>query len=282
MQGRFRKFNRDELIGAISDLRIDRVGNEVITSYSGRTLRTKRVSDRYEVFDIATYMVRHIDRITSNFTVTHYSLRITGGTQYLILVSDPVEVGGRQFRKCFFILNSSDCSRSLSIRMGLCLDGGDLFVIPSVHNINVGRRHLRGITASAEDASSGVYGETFGEQVRAISSLVGERVMLGRVRQLLVGDGRGHGRFDALRSALLRGGSLTPAESAALSRMPPSDSAGDDLPHDMHLDAYLVFTTYMSIHSRCDSHVVARETDRIMRITSSFIRKSKIEQALSD
>jgi hypothetical protein len=279
---RFKRFDRSELVAAISALRIDRVGDEVITSYSGRVLRTKRVSKRYEVFDIADYMVRNIDRITSNFPVTQYSLSITGGTQYLVLASDPVEFGGSSCRKCFFILNSSDCTRSLSIRMGLCLDEG-LFVIPKVHNIRVGRRHIRGITADAEVASAAMGGETFEEQVRAISSLMGERVMLGRVRRLLVGDdGRGHARFDALRSALVSGGSLGPAEAAALSSMPPSHSAGDELPADLHLDAYLVFTAYMSTHFGCDSHVVARETERIMRMTSSFVRRSRIEQALSD
>jgi hypothetical protein len=67
--------------------------------------------------------------IEKNFKISQYKIDIIGGKQYLQLISDKVEVGGVEFYKSFYILNSSDKSRRLSFNVGLYSENASCYVI---------------------------------------------------------------------------------------------------------------------------------------------------------
>jgi hypothetical protein len=83
--------------------------------------------------------------IEKNFKISQYKIDIIGGKQYLQLISDKVEVGGVEFYKSFYILNSSDKSRRLSFNVGLYSENASCYVIGST-NTSLIKKHLKGVT----------------------------------------------------------------------------------------------------------------------------------------
>ena len=184
----FRNYDKQELIDRIDQLSIERQSNQIITKYGGRVIKVANVSNRYEVFDIVKYLKDRIDDIEKNFTISKYQLRIRGGQQYLKLISDKVEIGGVEFYKSFYILNSSDKSRRLSFNVGLYSERSNFYVITSVSNVGLIKKHLKGVTQAAEEATSGLNNETFNEQIESLQSLVGHRIALSKIRKAILGD----------------------------------------------------------------------------------------------
>ncbi len=109
----FRIYNKAELFNYIDKIEVEKVNGQVITKYNGRVTQVANVSERYEVFDIAKYLKEKIELIEQNFTISKYQLQIRKGQQYLQLISDSVNIGGTEFYKSFYILNSTDKSRRL-------------------------------------------------------------------------------------------------------------------------------------------------------------------------
>jgi hypothetical protein len=62
-----RKYNKQEIFDKLDKLTIERIGNSIITKYNGRTIKTATVSNRYEIFDIVSYLKNKISLIESNF-----------------------------------------------------------------------------------------------------------------------------------------------------------------------------------------------------------------------
>jgi hypothetical protein len=53
---RFKNWNKEELIGEIEKISIERADNQVITKYAGRIIKIANVSKIYEIFDIVQYL----------------------------------------------------------------------------------------------------------------------------------------------------------------------------------------------------------------------------------
>lgn len=279
----FKPFDKEKLLQAISGIDISMQDDMVITKYFDVLKSCTKVSKRYEIFDIKSFMNEKIELICSNFDIQHYKLSIRRGIQYLTLVSDSVEINGSNFYKCFFILNSSDKSRRLSLNMGLYQESSDVYFISGIKSMSLYRKHLTGISSAAEDVSKSFSGETFDEQIAAIKSIVGERVMLSNVRNIIVDEDMKicHKKFDAFKNILLHNAKLTSLtrEQEDLLRT-PSERCVFTATNDISIDAFMVFNLYMSIFRNQDSHIVKKETDRIMSITQWFIRNEKLKELL--
>lgn len=273
----FENYNKKELIDRIEKISIERIGDSIVTSYYGRVVNTTIVSKRYEIFDIVKYLKDKIEAIEKNFTISKYKLIITKGVQSLQLLSDSVTINGVNFRKSFYIVNSTDKSRRLSFNAGL---HSEKFYIIGINNISLTKKHLLGVTKAAEDASEGLNGETFDEQIKSLQSLIGHRIQFSKLREVILGDKEktpqiNHRKFDAMKNSI-RHSNLNLTKNQIDMLFTPSESL-KTISNDFYLDAFSTFVEYMKIFSRQDSHIIKKETDRIMKITQWSVRNSVLE-----
>jgi hypothetical protein len=280
-----RQYNKQELIDKIDRISIEREGNTIITKYDGGVINATPVSNRYEIFDIVKYLKSKIDMIEQNFTISKYSFKMTSGRQYLQLISDKIEVGGLEFYKSFYILNSSDKSRRLSFNVGLYCETKNFYVV-GVKNVGLVKKHLTGVTQAAEVATEGLNGETFNEQVDAMNSLVGHQIAFSKIREVILGDKKeipkiNHRKFDAFKNMIryeVSDGKLKLTNAQHDILLKESDKINTISPlEDFNLDAFKAFQIYLRIFNRQDSHVIKIETDRILKMTKWAIRNAVLE-----
>lgn len=280
-----KQYNKQELIDKIDRISIEREGNIIITKYDGGVINATPVSNRYEIFDIVKYLKSKIDMIEKNFTISKYSFKMTSGRQYLQLISDKIEVGGLEFYKSFYILNSSDKSRRLSFNVGLYCETKNFYVV-GVKNVGLVKKHLTGVTQAAEVATEGLNGETFNEQVEAMNSLVGHQIAFSKIREVILGDKKeipkiNHRKFDAFKNMIryeVSDGKLKLTKSQHDILFKESDKINTISPlEDFNLDAFKAFQIYLRIFNRQDSHVIKIETDRILKMTKWAIRNAVLE-----
>jgi hypothetical protein len=281
----YKPYNLDELFTKIDAIEITRQGNQVVTKYFDRVINTTEVSPIYEVFDIRAFMKAKIDQLAHNFNMGWYKFVMKRGIQELTILSDDVEINGATYYKAFFILNSSDKSRRLNMNMGLYRADNNSYLVSAIRNMSLSKKHLRGVTQSAEEVSQAIDVETFDEQIASIKSLVGERVLLSKVRETILDKDLkvNHMKFDALKNSLRwsktdKMDSLSSEQIKTL--MTPSEKLILDHHNDFSIEAYKVFNCYIQVFSRQDSYVVKRETEKILKITQCFIRDEKISQIL--
>lgn len=277
-----RNWNKEELFKELNKLSIERSGNTIITKFGGGILKTSYVSDIYEVFDFVSYLKDKIEVIENNFPIHKYNLQIWGGKQLLHLISDEVIIGEDKFHKSFYIINSTDKSRRLSFDLGLKSDN---FYSVGMTNLTLSRKHTKGVSKVAIDKSIYLNGESFDEQIKDIKSLVGHKVNFSKIREVILGDEVNipkinHHRFDAFKNAIRWELSNSLSRESVNLLYTPSDRISYVGDLDFSLDAYWVFKKYLQIFNREDSHIVKRETERIMRITRWFIRDSFIREIL--
>lgn len=282
----YTNYNKTELFNKIEKISIEKVGEQVITKYDSRVINVTNVSNRYEVFDIAKYLKDKIDLIEKNFIISQYQFVLTRGRQYLKLISDKVSIGGIDFYKSFYILNSSDKSRRLNFNVGLYSDTSKFYIISGVSNIGLEKKHLTGVTQAAEDATVGLDGETFNEQVESIESIVGHRIKISKLREIILGDKNdipqiNHRKFDAFKNSIRFAASdgkisitndqksMLLTESEKMTSITPED--------DFFIDAFWAFQVYLTLFNKQDSHIIKNETERIMKITQWSVRNSVLE-----
>jgi len=278
-------YNKIELINKVNSVEIYRLGNQVITKYQNRVVNTSVVSSLYEVFDIKSFLLSKINQLEANFDILYYRFALRKGRQELTLLSDSIEINNTPYYKSFFILNSSDKSRRLSMNMGLYRSDNDSYMVAAIRNMSLSKKHLRGVTKMAEDVSQNIDIETFDEQIASIRSLIGERVLLSKVKDIILDKDLkvNHNKFDALKNSLRwsksdRLDSLNTEQIKTL--MIPSEKLVIDHHNDFSIDAYKIFNCYLQVFSRQDSYVVKKETEKILKITQCFIRDQKINQLL--
>ena len=281
----FRSWNKEELFNRIDEISIFRKENQVITMFGKTVVNVTNVSERYEVFDIRSFMKSKIEQIEANFPIHFYKFRLKSGVQELTLISDEVEINKTPFYKSFYILNSSDKSRRLNMNMGLYRADNNSYVVGSIKNLSLSKKHLKGVTQLAEEVSKSIDIETFDEQIESIKSLVGQRVMLSKVREIVVDKDLkiNHKKFDALKNSLRHSPTdkiygLTKDQIETLST--PSENLVFNSKNDFLVDAYQVFSCYIQVFSRQDSYIVKKETEKILKITQCFVRDEKINSLL--
>jgi hypothetical protein len=280
----FRNYNKEEIFKNIDQISIEKnEQNQVITKFGGRVINITNVSNRYEIFDIVKYLKDKIELIEKNFEISKYQLKITNGQQYLQLISDKVEVGGVEFYKSFYILNSTDKSRRLSFNVGLYSQSSNFYMI-GANNVGLTKKHLTGVTKAAEDASEGLNGESFDEQIESLRSLVGHRIQLSKLRQVILGDKEdvpqiNHRKFDAFKNSVRFAASdgLIKITNDQRHQLFTESEKINTIQHDFYIDAFWAFQVYLRLFNKQDSHIIKNETDRIMKITQWAVRNNVLE-----
>lgn len=285
----FQPYNKQNLLDRINKIEIIREENQVITKYDGRVTAISDVSNKYEVFDIKKYIQEKLDLIEKNFEIKEFYFSVTKGIQQLKLISDTIEINGMEFHKTFFIINSSDRSRRLQFNSGLYSKGSNFYMVSTTQNLGLSKKHYRGITDAAEEATKDINVETFDEQIEAIQKLVGHKVAFSKLRKVMVGDGSvktNHLKFDKLKEHLLwalredKSVTMTGENYSLLRKR--SQYAGDVDPNkDFYMDAFMVFQVYMKLYSHLDSHIVKTETERILGITQWAVRNELLGDLLA-
>lgn len=280
----YTNYNKQELVDKINSISISlSESGQVITKYHDRVVSISNVSKLYEIFDIKKYLIDKLDLIEKNFNIIKYDFKIKKGIQYLTLLSDTINIEGVEYHKSFFILNSSDKSRRLSFNVGLYSSTKNLYIINSVKNIGLVKKHLRGVTEAAEMASAGLNDETFTEQIDLIKSLIGHRISLSKLKDIIVeypDVKTNHLRFDAFKNSIIyynSEGRLNLTNDQRNVLRTPSDRLTLDIRTDFYIDAFWAFQTYLKLFNRQDSHVIKRETERIMNITQWSVRNAQLE-----
>tara|TARA_R110000782_G_scaffold262528_1_gene354651 strand:- start:31 stop:894 length:864 start_codon:yes stop_codon:yes gene_type:complete len=280
----FLTYNKEVLFSVIDRISITKEGDQVVTKYGNRVIKVANVSNRYEIFDIAKYLKSKIELIEKNFKISQYKIDIIGGKQYLQLISDKVEVGGVEFYKSFYILNSSDKSRRLSFNVGLYSENASCYVIGST-NTSLIKKHLKGVTKATEDATDKLNGETFDEQIESMNSIVGHRVLFSKLRGIILGDGDvpdiNHRKLDAFKNSVRAATGPNKIElsheqrNLLFSYSKSTNAIPKEL--DFYIDAFWGFQTYLRIFNKQDSHIIKNETERIMKITQCSVRNDILE-----
>jgi hypothetical protein len=283
MKRNFETYDKQALLKKIDQIDISQKDDKVFTSYFGKTLAVSTVSTRYEIFDIKNYLKSKIETIEKNFNITRYCLRLNQGIQELTLLSDTIEIQGLNFYKSFFILNSSDKSRRLSFKAGLFCESKNFYVVPSMKNVGLTKKHLRGVSEAAEIASEGLDGESFNDQIESLNSLVNHRISLSNLRNIIVTNKDvkvDHQKFDAFKNAIIfysSEGRLKLSGGQYKTLRTYSESLTIDNDNDFYLDAFWSFQVYMRLFNKQDAHIVKRETEKIMSITQWAVRNQTLE-----
>ncbi len=283
MYRRYLKYDKGSLFDKIDKISIESVGSQVVTKYDNRVISTSNVSRRYEIFDIKSYLRSRIGSIEKNFDIREYLLDIRGGIQELVLLSDEVQINGLKFQKSFFILNSSNRSRRLSFNAGLFSKDENFYIISNVKNVGLSKKHLKGVTKAAEDAIENINDETFLDQISMIQSLVGHKVSFSNLKKIIVDDPDvdvNHLKFDAFKNHflyLLQDKRIRLSDDQLRTIKTPSKKLSIDTKNDFFIDAFWSFQTYLKIFSNQDSHVIKKETERIIKITQVSIRNQALE-----
>lgn len=282
----FKTYDKQELFDRIEKISITRTDNLIITKYNDNIINTTEVSNRYEIFDIVKYLKDKIDSIEKNFPIYKYRLEVRGGKQSLQLISDKVKIGEVEFHKSFYIMNSTDRSRRLSFNIGLKSDNG-FYVVGK--NASLSKKHLKGVTKAAEDASQDITGETFNQQIESIESLVGHRIKFSKMREVILGDVNfddvskiNHRKFDAFKMNFRYSTSFhdkfslnNDQKTMIIKRSEDLTNIPDNL--DFDIDAFWAFQIYLRIFNNQDSHIVKNETERILKMTQWAIRNRVLE-----
>jgi len=280
----FKVYSNSELIESIDSIEILKDKNQVITKFKGVIISVSNVSNRYEIFDIKSFIKSKIEDLEKNFKINYYRLNVRRGLQELTLLSDKINLNGRTYYKSFFILSSSNKTRALNMNMGLyCVDNNTSYVF-GINNMSLYKKHFTGITKIAQDTSQTITDETFNEQIESIESLVGEKVMLSNLQKIIVDKDLNvnHKKFDAFKNQLLWSlhdkVNVTNSEKKIL--LTKSEDIKFSIVNDIEIDAFKAFNCYIQIFSRQDSYVIKKETQKIMNITKYFIRNQKIQEIL--
>lgn len=282
---RYITYNKEELLNKIDNIDIQMSGDskQVITKYQNVVKSISNVSNRYEIFDIKKYLKDKLDVIEKNFNIVKYEFIIKKGIQSLILLSDIIEIENIKFHKSFFILNSSDKSRRLSFNAGLYSQDKNLYVINSARSIGLTKKHLKGLTIASEQASIGLNDETFDNQINSIKNLVGHKVQFSKIKEVIVDNSEvklNHLKFDSFKNSIIyynREGRIELTKDQRNLLLTPSEKLIIDSKDDFYIDAFWAFQIYLKLFFNQDSHIIRKETEKIMNITQWSIRNQQLE-----
>lgn len=268
-------YTKESLLNELNLLKIERIGDLVITKYKGDVIKTSTVSNRYEVFDIVGYIKEKLETIEKNFKIDKYSLSIKGGVQYLKLYSDKIVINNIDFYKTFYITNSTDKSRRLSFKVGLYTNLKNIDYINS-NELDFSKKHLSGVNKLVEESFNKLDEQIFTEQIESLRSLDKHIIKLSNIKEVITTDNEkiGNKRFVSFKNKVLFNGlfDLTDSERKELFRNKT------DILYDFELDAFKVLLTYLSMFSYQDSVIIKKESERILELTKFMIRKKVLSK----
>lgn len=278
-------FNYTELLTKLSNIEIKLEGDEVATYYNKRQTSRTKVSNKYEIFDFRPFVIRCINEVQKNYTIDKYTLSVIGGRQEIRLFSEPEIIDGKEFRRTFYLLNSSDKSRALSFSYGLKYD--DFHFVSKKGTIY--KKHYTGIT-SYVDEHIDLDDTIFQEQIEVLEKIIGDTIYMSDVQKVITESEildkakvTLKNNFDKFRDLLYRDSRNIISESdreklkvSWLSKVKKDYIKADDF----MIDSFLVFKTYLKLFIRKDAGEIKRESERISKLGVLENRKNSLDSLL--
>ena len=282
-------FDYERLLREMSGIEIKLEGDEVATYYNNKQVSRKKVSTKYEVFDFKPFVIQCIDSVIEKYDIEKYELTLRGGRQEIRLFSFPEMINGEEFRKTFYLLNSSDKSRALSFSYGLKHMGFHFISTSGA----IYKKHYTGITKYVEDRVD-LDDSVFIEQIEVLKKLIGSPIYMSNVQKVITESEilseskvTYRNNFDNFRRRLY--------DNTYNSDLPKEDrkklyvnywdrvkSVDFCLPeNDFVVDGFLVFRTYLELFNKKDAQIIKNESKRINNLTIIGQRDSSIDELLN-
>lgn len=273
------EFDKELIYKTLSKLEIIPSNGVIITKYDGKFLAEKEISKKYESFDFHGYVKKVIDEITSNFDIKNYYLYLNKGIQQIKLEGDEISFNDEKFKICFFILNSSDKTRALSVSLGL-RNKNYTFITEAG---TIYKKHYNGIN-NYVDENININTNIFKEQLEILKSLIGETISYKDLQKTVTTSLNSD---KLLSSQELVFNNLIRAYYYSLEKnhhikqklcdiIYHSKFSTKELDYDFYLDSYEVFKIYMNFFANKDSYVIKNESERILKMSKYFKRKNII------
>ena len=281
-----KEFDFQELIEKISDINIELVGNEVITKFGERVLSTTEVSNRYEIFDFKPFVITCIKEVMQSYDIEKYELILVKGIQEIRLYSKPEIVNGEEFRRSFYLLNSSDKSRALSFSYGLSHNYFDFILKGGT----ISKKHYKGITEYVEERID-LDDTFFQNQIVILEKIIGDKILMSNVQKVVTQtDNISEAKkslllnFDNLRYILQRNKDLQMSDEdrKKLASYSRSYMVKDyTVPgNDFSVDSFTVLKSYLKMFNRSDCSTIRRESERIAELSIYQNRNSLLDGLL--
>jgi hypothetical protein len=107
-------------------------------------------------------------------------------------------------------------------------------------------------------------------------------VKLSNIRDIIVDENLkvNHSKFDSFKWSILNfqsEGRIQLSNDQKMMLRMPSEKLQITGENDFYIDAFFAFQTYLRIFSNQDSHLIKKETEKIMKITQCSIRNNQLE-----
>ncbi len=269
-------FNKEEIVDIVSKLEIIQSNGVIVTKYDGRFLAEKEISKKYESFDFNSYVEKVIDEITKNFEIKKYTILFKNGIQQIILEGDEIEYDNEKFVITFYILNSSDKSRALSISLGLknkkysfITEKGTIY-----------KKHYSGINEYVDD-NLNLNTDIFKEQLDVIKSLIGEEISLSDIKKVITTSLNGDKILSSqenIFNSFIRSYYFSENDKFIKDKLYPIiyNLKNREIDYNFYLDSYKCFEIYMKFFSSRDSFIIKNESERILKMSKYFKRRNII------
>lgn len=265
-------FNKEEIIERLSPLKITQTNNTVDTAWDDSTMRSMPVSNRYKMVDFKKMVGNILNDIEDVFTPVKYRLDIYRARQELRLQGEAVLINGDVYHKVIYLLNSTDKTKAVQMNIGFIREknnSGVIVNVNSTHKVHYTARHFKGKNLETKIASFfdnlSNCEELFNLQSEKLIKLNYETVKLSEIAETLQAD-KYPTKFDAFKHMLLNSmtdklGGLSPEEYKGI-RTPYTSMDKKIL--NMEISGYKAFQCYAEVWRSYDSHVVNRETSKMM------------------
>ena len=288
-------YNKEDIMNILNKVEIRKEGDEVATYYDGRQTARKSVSERYEIFDFRPFMEKMILQITNDFDIKDFSINILKGIQEVRLHSSKIDINGIKFHKTFYLLNSSDKSRALSLSMGLDNTDDNFSFIFNKGTIT--KKHYKGISDFV-DENFEIDKSAFDDLEENLRGIIGEEIFMSNVQRVITKSdiikealGSYRKNFNNFRNELtykLRTDSDVSKENINGLRVNTWGSYGNSVKDyieqsdkDFVVDAYTVLKTYLGLFRVRDVVDIKRESEKIKDLTLYAVRYSNLGKILN-
>ena len=288
-----RVFDLQEIKDYLNLVTVHKEADEVVTRIDGIESSRKIVTDRYEIFDFRPFVTEAVEYLSTTFGVKRYNLTLKGGVQSIKLFSDEVVVADEVFTKTFYIINSTDKSKALSISMGLSNKNMTINFVSKEGSVR--KKHFNGINDFVEENLS-LDTTFFGALIGSLESIIGATIRMSNVQRVITksdvlmdavaSDRKDFENFRIAFSNYIRYND-TDYSADFMNGLNPfgRDKTGrveDYLKSkvDPVVDCYDVFKVYLKIFQKRDVVEIIRQSQKIKNLTTFSVRSSALDLIL--
>lgn len=265
-------FNKEAITEAIAPLEISQTENTVETSYGSSNKRIVPVSDRYKMVDFRKMVSEMMETIENVFTPVKHRVDIYRARQELVLQGESIAINGDVYSKVIYLLNSTDKTKALQMNVGFVREknqSGVIVNVNSTHKVHLSARHFKGLNLQEKVTSFmdnlAHCDELFDLQAEKIIKLNYTDVKLSDIAEALQAD-KYPVKFDCFKHMLINSTSdkLTGLTSEQFIALKTPYNVMDTNVLQMKINGYKAFQCYAEIWRSYDSHVINRETSKMM------------------